>query len=375
MTKILLIEDEAMLRNEVAEMLGYEGYEVSTAEDGLVGLEYACRDLPDLIISDITMPRLDGYGLLLEMRSNLATSHIPFILVTARASHEDIRQGITLGADDYITKPFTRVELLQAIQVRLERKAAQERAFAQHIERLQNALTQEHDQRLLKAKLVAMFSHDFRNQIAVIQSSNSLLRDYADRLDEKRQLAHRNGIEAAAHLLMQMLDDMLIIAEMESGHLTLEEKSLNIERFVADIIAEFEVVDGGQHNLRFESSFHDNAPLDRRLLRQIAANLISNAIKYSPHSSEILILLDKQEGQCILSVQDQGIGITEPDQLRLFSAFQRGNNVRGVSGTGLGLAIVKQAVDLLQGAIQLESQLDVGTTVVVTFPCAPFRDN
>src|SRR5476651_644800 len=102
MTKLLLIEDEAILRGEVAEWLTFEGYDVISAEDGVVGVEYATRDLPDLIISDITMPRLDGYGVLLEMHSNSATAHIPFILVTARASHDDIRHGMDMGADDYI---------------------------------------------------------------------------------------------------------------------------------------------------------------------------------------------------------------------------------------------------------------------------------
>src|SRR5258708_24986535 len=103
MTKILLIEHEAILRGEVAEWLTFEGYEVISAEDGVVGVEYATRDLPDLIVSDITMPRLDGYGVLLEMHANIATAHIPFILVTARASHEDIRHGMALGQHDYIT--------------------------------------------------------------------------------------------------------------------------------------------------------------------------------------------------------------------------------------------------------------------------------
>src|SRR5260221_10488792 len=119
MTKILVIEDEAILRGEVAEWLTFEGYDVISAGDGVAGVECAFRDLPDLIISDITMPRLDGYGVLLEMHANAATAHIPFILVTARASHDDIRQGMALGADDYITKPFSRLELLQAVQARL----------------------------------------------------------------------------------------------------------------------------------------------------------------------------------------------------------------------------------------------------------------
>jgi signal transduction histidine kinase len=369
MTKILVIEDEAILRGEIGEWLTFEGYDVIGAEDGLVGVEAASRDLPDLIICDITMPRLDGYGVLLEMRANSTTAHIPFILVTARASHEDIRQGMALGADDYITKPFSRMELLQAVQARLGKKAAQESYYERQVGQLQKALTQEHEERLLKAKLVAMFSHDFRNQITVVLSSNALLRKYTDRLDEDRRQELINRIDRAARLLMQMLDDMLIVAEMETGYFAPQKEPLSVARFLQDIIAEFQTIFGEKHQLHFESNFDDTVMADARLLRQIAANLISNAIKYSPRGGEVRISLGYQGGQCILSVQDHGIGISEADQARLFDAFQRGENVGAITGTGLGLAIVKQAVDLQGGTIRFESQIGVGTTVVVALPC------
>src|SRR5258707_7943590 len=124
MTKILVIEDEAMLRKEVLDILTFEGYEAIGAEDGLAGVECARRERPDLIVCDITMPRLDGYGVLLEIQANPATTDIPFIFVTARASHEDTRKGMASGADDYITKPFTRLDLLQAVKAPLEKKIA-----------------------------------------------------------------------------------------------------------------------------------------------------------------------------------------------------------------------------------------------------------
>ncbi len=124
MPTILVIEDESLLRVEVAEWLMFEGYTAITAEDGVVGVEKALQHGPDLIVCDIMMPRLDGYGVLLEIRSNSVTADIPLIFLTARAAHEDIRAGMNLGADDYLTKPFTRVELLQAIKSRLETTTA-----------------------------------------------------------------------------------------------------------------------------------------------------------------------------------------------------------------------------------------------------------
>lgn len=124
MTKILVIEDESLLRTEVLDWLTFEGYTSIGAEDGIAGVEAAFRTMPDLIISDITMPKLDGYGVLLELHSNPVTSRIPFIFVTARAAHEDVRKGMSAGADDYITKPFTRRELLEAVESRLQKKIA-----------------------------------------------------------------------------------------------------------------------------------------------------------------------------------------------------------------------------------------------------------
>ena len=107
---------------------------------------------------------------------------------------------------------------------------------------------------------------------------------------------------------------------------------------------------------------------DPRVLRQIAANLISNAIKYSPEGGEVQVSLDNGGNQYSLTVQDQGIGIPEADQPRLFAAFQRASNVKNVSGTGLGLVIVKQAVDLLSGSVSFDSQVGVGTTFIVHIP-------
>jgi len=366
-----VIDDEGTLRDEVVEWLTLEGYEAIAAEDGAAGLDAAFRYLPDLIVCDITMPHLNGYGVLLEMRANPLTATIPFVLVTARASYDDIRQGMLMGADDYITKPFKRLELLQAIQTRLEKKAAYQRAHQRDVDQLQAALEQKQEQYLLRTKMVAMFSHDFRNPLTSILSSNNLVRDYADRLDEQRRLTHLNRVEASVHQLLHMLDDMLVVAQMETGHLDFKPDLIDVGKFFQQMVEEFQAIHGETHRVLFENRFIDPMWADARLLRQIGANLISNAIKYSPQGSTVRVLLDKHEGNFVLTVQDQGIGIFEADQAHLFEAFQRGSNVGQVPGTGLGLAIVKQATKLHTGTIGLESQLGSGTKVIVTIPMQP----
>src|SRR5689334_9822747 len=163
--KILVIDDETILRNEVIDWLSFEGHEVIAAENGVVGVEQAIEWRPNLIICDVTLPYLDGFGVLLEIRSNAALAQAPFIFVTARATHDDIRHGMSLGADDYVTKPFTRMQILEAVKSQLEKFDAREQVYQQQILQLQAALAQEQEQQFLKTRLVAMFSHDFRNPL------------------------------------------------------------------------------------------------------------------------------------------------------------------------------------------------------------------
>lgn len=368
MTKILVIEDESILCDEIVEWLTLEDYEAIGAVDGVDGVNQALQHQPDLVICDITMPRLDGYGVLLELRANPATTDVPFIFVTARAAHDDIRTGMDLGADDYITKPFTRLELLHAVETRLAKKILQEQKYQQSVSQWQDAFEKEREQRLLKAKLVAMFSHDFRNPLASIMSANTLLRDYGDKMDASRQQMYFNRIDASIRQLMQMLDDMLFVAQVETGNFDFKPEPLHLTEFVKNIVNEFQSIYGKSHPLTYESDFTDVIRADPRLMRQIAANLISNAIKYSPQFSEVQVSLVHQPPQVCLTVRDSGIGIPEADQQRLFNAFQRASNVGDIRGTGLGLAIVKQAVDLHAGSIHLQSTVGVGTTVQVVIP-------
>ncbi|MBI1280458.1 MAG: response regulator [Anaerolineaceae bacterium] len=371
MAKILLIEDEAPLRAEVAEWLFFEGYDVVQAEDGIKGVEATFTHLPDLILCDIMMPRLDGYGVLLEVNSNPATVTTPLILLTAKASHEDMRTGMTSGADDYIIKPFTRHELLTAVQKQLDKRLSREQWHAQEVQQLQNALNQEHEQRIVKAKLVGMFSHDFRNPLSTILSSNSLLRDYADRLDAQRRLTHLNRIDASVRQLIQMLDDMLIVTQMEAGSLEFKPEPMNIDNVLRSMVEEFQAINSEVCTLSYESQVNETVLADVRLIRQIASNLISNAVKYSPLGGQVQVSLESDQNQCVITVQDHGIGIEPEDQERLFSAFQRGSNVGRITGTGLGLAIVKEAVSMHKGSIQLESQVGKGTTVKVCISVQP----
>jgi DNA-binding response OmpR family regulator len=142
MKNILLIEDNLEMRENISEILELAGFRVVSAENGKKGVDAAIKELPDIIVCDVMMPELDGYGVLHILSKNSATSGIPFIFLTAKAEKEDFRKGMNLGADDYITKPFNDVELLDAIETRLKRSETLKKSYAKDFEGLENFLNQ-----------------------------------------------------------------------------------------------------------------------------------------------------------------------------------------------------------------------------------------
>lgn len=138
MAKILVIEDEELVRANIAELLDAEEHDVVTAENGFLGALWAQEHLPDLIICDVMMPELNGYEVLATLSENPDTAMIPFIFLTAMADKSEIRQGMTSGADDYLTKPFSRMELLEAVDTRLAKRAVVHRQYKQEHQRAED---------------------------------------------------------------------------------------------------------------------------------------------------------------------------------------------------------------------------------------------
>ena len=139
MKKILLVEDDTSLRENVAELLELSSYEVCSASNGRMAVEMAKKEHPDLVLCDIMMPELDGYGVLEELSSDENTRHIPFIFVSAKTEKQDVRRGMNLGADDYLTKPFEEEELLSAIRCRLEKAEQMNKVLSEHPKSLEEA--------------------------------------------------------------------------------------------------------------------------------------------------------------------------------------------------------------------------------------------
>lgn len=371
MSKILIIDDEQPLRDEVSDWLQFEGHEVLTAENGRIGLEMIIRDQPELIICDIAMPEMDGRTVLLEVRSNPAVNHIPFIFLTASATYESIRRGMDLGADDYLTKPFRHVDLLKAIESRLLKQEEQHARTQRQLEAVNQAFHEEQERRLLKSRIVAMFSHDFRNPLFAIISAVNLIENYGERLDAKRKHSYLQRISGSARLLLQMLEDMLLAAELENGHLEYHAQSVELVPLLETILDEFRMIYEHSHQFSFESTFTGVLTSDPKLLRAIVTNLLSNAVKYSPAGGPVLVRLTSDPAGVTLQIVDQGLGIPEADRQHLFEPFYRVNHGQGVKGTGLGLTIVQQAVTLCAATIEVQSEVGKGSTFAVKLPLQP----
>ncbi|MDD2819781.1 response regulator [Flavobacterium petrolei] len=140
MSKILVIEDNKEIRDNIVEILELANYEVTVGKNGKQGLEIAMTDIPDIILCDIMMPDLDGYDVLYLINKNAETSNIPFIFITSKSERLDLRKGMEMGADDYLTKPFGRLELLNAIEIRLKKKDLQHDFYSRSLEQLDNLI-------------------------------------------------------------------------------------------------------------------------------------------------------------------------------------------------------------------------------------------
>ncbi len=368
MPKVLIVEDEAPIREELMDWMLFEGFDVMGAADGRAALALIEDTPPDLIVSDIRMPEMDGFELLLEIRSDPQLAQIPFIFLTASAERASVRKGMDTGADDYLTKPFTHAEVLQAIHSRLQKKAAQDARIKAQVDAIQQSLGEEREKRMLRTRLVAMFSHDFRNTMSSILSSSEILRRYDDRLSVERKHQHLERIDRAVHMLKQMLDDMLLAAELEEGFLIFAPQKLDLTDFVAQLVEELDDGAAPSHRIRFVGDEVGLVEADPKLIRQVLVNLISNSVKYSPEGSQIDVELRSDAHTLALSVEDRGIGIPSDSLSRVFEPFFRAENTAGEEGTGLGMSIVKTCVDLHDGHIRVDSTEGRGTRVVVDIP-------
>ena len=229
------------------------------------------------------------------------------------------------------------------------------------------ALSKERELSDLKSRFVSMASHEFRTPLSTIQSSVSLIGKYTEQEDQEKRMKHIQRVHSAVSNLTDILNDFLSIGKIEEGkisiHKTVFDLSEQISRIVNEIIP---ILKKGQ-KIQYDHQGPTEVELDNTLISNIMINMLSNASKFSNENSIINIKTEVNKEYILISIQDNGLGIAEDDKKHLFERFFRGKNVVNIQGTGLGLHIVSKYIEIMNGTIEVESELETGTTFIIKF--------
>jgi signal transduction histidine kinase len=336
--RILLADDNADMRGYLHRLLAAD-YEVIPAVDGERALRAAVERKPDLVISDVMMPLLDGFGLLVALRADARTSGIPVIMLSARAGEEARVEGLQAGADDYLTKPFSARELLARVGGTLALARARREA----------------DRR--KDEFLATLAHELRNPLAPIRNGLQILR--LAKGDPAAEESARAVIERQVQQMVRLIDDLLDLSRISRGKVELRRERIALEAVVRSAMETSRpLIEKSGHRLTLdlpaEPLFVD-ADLTR--LSQVVANLLNNAAKYTEPGGDIRLAVTGGEGGVTISVRDNGVGIPAPMLPQVFEMFTQVDRSleRSQGGLGIGLTLVKRLVEMHGGTVEARS--------------------
>lgn len=233
---------------------------------------------------------------------------------------------------------------------------------------LNEALNKEKELNEIKSRFVSTASHEFRTPLSTVLSSAALLSKYVKTEEQDKRERHIRRIKDSVKHLNDLLEDLLSLGKLEEGKVEAKAEPIGVKDFLDEIAEEMKAIAKPGQQILVELDGDTQFSTDKKLLKNILINLLSNAVKFSPEEGIITLKARNINNQMVVSVKDQGIGISEEDQQHLFSSFYRGKNAINIQGTGLGLHIVKGYVELLHGSINLHSVLDEGTTITIDLP-------
>lgn len=363
MKRILVIDDEEALRETVINILKSEGYTVESAENGWEGLQAIQIHYPDLIACDIAMPIMDGYDVLEELRRDPLTATIPFIFLTEREMRSSARHDRKLGADDYLTKPFTRDELLKTIAFQEAKQDAQMKKFQEKIDNLQRYVTHS-------------LPHELRTPLTGIMGASSLIRDSHKSLSEAQLHAMVELIYSSAERLNRFIQNylqyaMLAITIQNPGKLEALRKShsellsgrgIPSEAVISQTASEIAQEAGRERDLNLELSRTPVEILEEDL-RKIVKEVVENAFKYSRAGTPVHVKSSAENKTFVLSVTNHGRGMTAGQIARISAYMQFERETYEQQGLGLGLAIAKCLAETYEGELNIESTPGQETTI------------
>ena len=354
---ILIVEDDRLVRENLNELLSAEGYECSVAEDGLQALNSIKKFIPDLIITDIMMPYMDGFELIDRIRKNKKTELTPVIFLSAKTNRSDIREGMNLGADDYIPKPFSADDLLSAIKTR----------FKKH-----EAYTNVVDD--IKENIIKYVPHELRTPLVAILGYSDLMLDDLDSLTKDDFEKMLGVIKKSGLRLSEWVEKFIFFTEVE---VKFDLNKMNVKReddscYTPEVIWE----DNYFKNRAWIERKNDikiklddaTIKLKKAYLEYIILELVENSAKFSEPGTKIKINGVKTDSHYKITFSDSGIGFLDDDIKRIAPLKQFNRDDMQQNGNGLGLAIVNRLVQMCDGKFEIESKRDEYSIITIEIP-------
>lgn len=380
--KVLLIEDSlsfARLLQEFLKIAKSQEFHLVHVQRLAKAIEELEKDREaahsfDVILLDLTLP--DSQGLTSLEPLMRQAPNLPIVVLTNTNDDTLAIEAVRLGAQDYLVKRQVNPELLvRSVCYAIERKQA-----AKTLQEVNEALALENQERMaelsraqelnqLKSEFVSTIAHDFRNPMNTILLCSGLLQSSGDRLTEEKKLKHFGLMQSAIKNMAQLLDEVSLMSQSDSGKLECQFRSIDLVAFCRQLVENFQLGLGRQHPLILVTKADEIVGLwDESLLHHILGNLLMNAIKYSPVGRQVEFELIGKEREVVFKIKDWGIGIPQSELPQLFQPFYRASNVDEIPGTGLGLAIAKKCTETHGGTISVESEVGVGTIFTVILP-------
>ena len=356
MKTILVVEDEKDLRFNLIEMLEGEGYNILSAANGLEALELTEHIEPDLILSDIRMPDMDGIELLKTLQINSTTANIPFIFLTAKVDMSDLREGMTLGADDYLMKPYKIDDVLNAVNTRLRKKE-------NHLKTVKD----------FKKMLSRKIPHELQTPLVGILGFSDIIKSDLDSLSKEEIKTMAENISKSGLRLQRRITKFTTYMDINSLIDKKEEKNNNQDYCDIDSVLMQIKLKNKVSRIDRKGDFHfdcDEASLmvNAKHLEYLFDELIENALKFSEPGTPIEII-GRSIGEVYkIQITDFGHGMGEMDTNRIDLFNQNGFEYEIAEGLGIGLAIVQKILELYKGKLNIESKPGVNTCVNIELP-------
>lgn len=360
MSKILVVDDDDQLRQTIKMVLKLRGFEPLEADNGVDALESAREHLPDLIISDINMPGQDGFAALESIRQDPTTAAIPLILMTGEMD-SNMRRGMELGADDFLTKPFSMPDLLKAIDARMKKQTVVKQAAEKKLAELRENIS-------------LMLPHELNTPLVGILGFGEIIHSCADTLSVDELTDMGKNILESGQRLQRLIQNFLVFAQLQllqaddAEAQAMRQKLTSSSSEVITMAARARGEAAQRKDDLEEELTESPACIADDMLSKVIEEVVGNAFKFSDPGEKVKVTTTPEGDDLVIRVADEGRGMTA-DQVKSIDAYvQFDRRLHEQQGSGLGLAISKQLCELHGGTIRIESEPDVGTTVTLRIP-------